>query len=82
MKRGTNMGVSWLFFDGTRPLEVWAKCSKCGKWNKIREKAEISDFKPTPEKPVRETCKKCGSTIVIQRVSFARKGMKKPREDC
>jgi len=75
------MGVSWLFLDGTRPLEIWAKC-ECGKWNKVCEKEEISDFKPAPEKPIKKMCKKCDAEIEIQRVYFARKGMRKPREDC
>ena len=82
MRRRKNMSVSWLFWDDTRPSEVWVKCNKCGKWNKIREGAETVDFKPTPEKPARETCSRCASKIEIQRHWNARKNMGKPAEDC
>ena len=77
------MGASWLFFDkSVRPTEIWAKCRECGKWNKICEKAEIADFRPSSEKPRTEHCTYCGKEIVVQRVWPARKGMKKPRECC
>jgi hypothetical protein len=73
------MGASWLFFDkSVRPSEIWAKCRECHKWNKICEKAEIAEFRPSLRKPRTKRCVYCGKEIVIHRVWAARKGMEKP----
>jgi predicted ATP-dependent serine protease len=73
------MNVGWLFLD---KKEIWTKCKECGKWNKIREKADIDRFRPSPEKPAKEICQNadCRKELVIERIWFARKGMKKPKE--
>jgi hypothetical protein len=80
MNSKQEMNVSWLYLD---EREIWAKCKECGKWNKICEKSDIDKFKPSPEKPTNVPCQnpKCPRReFVIERVFFARKGMKKPKE--
>jgi len=68
------MGVGWLFPAAS---EIWAKCQECGVWNRINVK--ISDFRPSPEKPYQTQCVKCSANMTIERVWFARKGLKRPK---
>lgn len=68
------MNPSWLFTDKS---EIWSKCNKCGEWNKIAEKGETDKFRASPEKPFENICDVCKRKgIFVERVWFARKGMK------
>jgi hypothetical protein len=78
------MNPAWLFKsnEGKKSFSftLWAKCKNCRKWNRI-ERADIKDLSPLPKKPIEEPCQKCGNEkgIFIERVFFARKGMKEPK---
>ena len=74
------MNVARCFFN---MKEIWTKCKNCGRWNKIREGAEIDKFRPTPKKPITVICQngECGKEIVVERLWFSRKGMKTPTRD-
>jgi hypothetical protein len=82
MKTKKEINPAWFFLinKGKMSLSLWAKCKKCGKWNRI-ERADITDLSPLPMKPIEESCQKCGDEkgILIERVFFARKGMKEPK---
>jgi hypothetical protein len=65
---------AWLHL----PNELRVRCRNCGTWKSF--KVDISKYKPTPEMPKEDKCDKCGHVIKIDRVWFARKGMKKPKE--
>ena len=85
MSTSEKMNVAWLFLDkNLHPLEIWVKCKDCGKWNKVCEKREIGDFRPTATSPTKKVCanSQCRKQIKIERVWFARRGLKKPTEDC
>jgi len=71
MNDSMKMGNAWYFPDG----EIWAKCQECGTWKEIDKK--LDTFKRSPEKPYQTLCNQ-GHLISIQRVWFARKGLKKP----
>ena len=73
------MNFGWFFIGKNRKMSLWAKCNNCGKWNRI-ERENITNLKPLPEKPIVEHCSKCGENkVVIERIAFARKGMKEPK---
>lgn len=73
----SKMNIGWLFFADS---EIWAKCRKCAEWNKVN--VRMDKFRPTPKEPHKMRCVKCNAIIAIDRVYFARKGMKKPKKDC
>lgn len=73
MKEKKEMNVCWLFLDRK---EIWVRCKECGEPHKIRQGADISKFRPKPENPIIEICPNTGKEIIIERVWFARKGMK------
>ena len=81
------MNPAWFFSDKKgKPLSLWAKCKNFGKWNMIREGINSIQNLPSPKKlsnPILKKCPKCGDEkgILVERVIFARKGMKEPK-DC
>ena len=79
------MNPAWFFSDKKgKPLSLWAKCKNCGKWNMIREGISSIQNLPSPKKlskPILKKCEKCNKEIIVERVWFARKGMKEPK-DC
>jgi predicted ATP-dependent serine protease len=73
---------AWFFINNKGKMSLWAKCKNCGKWNSIRNE-DVTDLSPLPQKPIEAPCSKCEDKkgIFVERVFFARKGMKEPR-DC
>jgi len=65
---------AWLYF----PNELRVRCRNCGTWKWISFNVDLAKYKPSPEKPYEYECEKCHQAIKVDRVWFARKGMKRP----
>lgn len=85
MNEKEEMNPAWLFIDkNTKPLSLWAKCKNCGEWNLIRKSTNSVQGLPSAKKlskPIIKNCPKCGAAkgILIERVWFARRGMREPK---